>query len=337
MRDRIPVNPGRVLITPEDGSAAFYATMVRADNPTQEGTALNKATLLKDATAAKLGLGADAVPDDAFNVLSRFHSELGNEYVWEKYTSETVETYDIETSGVRQVNTDASNFYYSASFHITDGLFVLDNPSKISWVYPDDLSDLVGKYCISGGTNTSGDTMYLIDSSIHVSGTSIYCNAPTRYSNIHDEEVCELVGYVNSSDPNAYPIDDGFIYTALGQLGNKVQIATGSYTGTGTYGSSNPNSLTFDFAPKLLIFIDDSGHVMGNQSNSTYYDELLIGNPQTLGTDYVRSGFPSAYDDGTYSYSKRSADGKTLYWYINSKASYQYNTSGTVYRYVAIG
>lgn len=64
MQDRIPVNPGRVLITPEDGSAAFYATMVRSDNPTQEGTPLNKATLLKDATAAMYGLGGDAVPDD---------------------------------------------------------------------------------------------------------------------------------------------------------------------------------------------------------------------------------------------------------------------------------
>ena len=64
MKDRIPVNPGRVLINPEDGSAPFYATMTRADSPTQEGTPLNKDSLLKDTTAALFGLGADAVPDD---------------------------------------------------------------------------------------------------------------------------------------------------------------------------------------------------------------------------------------------------------------------------------
>lgn len=64
MKDRIPVNPGRVLITPENGAAAYYATMTRADNPTQEGTPLNKNSLLKDATAALFGLGTDAVPDD---------------------------------------------------------------------------------------------------------------------------------------------------------------------------------------------------------------------------------------------------------------------------------
>lgn len=70
MRDRVPMNPGRVLITPENGNAAYYATMTRADNPTQEGDPLNKNTLLKDSTAALFGLGADAVPDDVFVEIS---------------------------------------------------------------------------------------------------------------------------------------------------------------------------------------------------------------------------------------------------------------------------
>lgn len=66
MKDRVPENPGRVLITPEDGSSPFYATMTRADNPMQEGDPLNKATLLKDDTAAMFGLPSTAVPDDIF-------------------------------------------------------------------------------------------------------------------------------------------------------------------------------------------------------------------------------------------------------------------------------
>jgi hypothetical protein len=68
MKDRVPVNPGRVLIKPENG-AAYYATMTRADNATQEGTPLNKNSLLKDATAALFGLGADAVPDDVLSTI----------------------------------------------------------------------------------------------------------------------------------------------------------------------------------------------------------------------------------------------------------------------------
>ena len=65
MKDRVPLNPGRVLIDPENGGAPYYATMTRADNPIQEGTPLNKSTLLKDSTAALYDLGEDAVPDDA--------------------------------------------------------------------------------------------------------------------------------------------------------------------------------------------------------------------------------------------------------------------------------
>lgn len=78
MKNRVPANPGRVLITPEDGSAAFYATLMRADNPTEEGDPLSKETLLKDATAALYGLDATAVPDEVLERISRmFPANMG--------------------------------------------------------------------------------------------------------------------------------------------------------------------------------------------------------------------------------------------------------------------
>lgn len=43
-KDREPTYAHRMRITPEDGSAAFYATVERADEPTQEGTPLNAET-----------------------------------------------------------------------------------------------------------------------------------------------------------------------------------------------------------------------------------------------------------------------------------------------------
>lgn len=43
--DRVSTRPNRVKITPEDGSAAFYATMERADEPTVYGTPLNAENL----------------------------------------------------------------------------------------------------------------------------------------------------------------------------------------------------------------------------------------------------------------------------------------------------
>ena len=38
--DRVPQKPGRVKITPENGTA-YYATMERADEPVVAGTPLN--------------------------------------------------------------------------------------------------------------------------------------------------------------------------------------------------------------------------------------------------------------------------------------------------------
>lgn len=70
MKDRVSKYPGRVLITPEDGSPAFYATMTRADEPTQAGDPLNKSTLLSDNVAALMELGAEATPNDMFAALS---------------------------------------------------------------------------------------------------------------------------------------------------------------------------------------------------------------------------------------------------------------------------
>lgn len=68
MQDRVSLYPGRVKLKPVAGEADTF-DLVRADQPTQEGTPLNKATLLKDATAALLGLPKTAVPDDAFVAL----------------------------------------------------------------------------------------------------------------------------------------------------------------------------------------------------------------------------------------------------------------------------
>ena len=69
MKDRVPLYPGRVKLTPVSEQENTY-DMVRADEPTQEGDPLSKATFLKDATAALFGLGNDAVPDDVFSTLS---------------------------------------------------------------------------------------------------------------------------------------------------------------------------------------------------------------------------------------------------------------------------
>ena len=64
MKDRVPRYPGRVQLTPVPGQANTY-DLVRADDPVEPGTPLNKASLLQDNTATALGLSGDPTVNDA--------------------------------------------------------------------------------------------------------------------------------------------------------------------------------------------------------------------------------------------------------------------------------
>lgn len=72
MKDRIPTKPGRVQLVPVTGQTNLY-DMTMADEPTEVGTALNKANLLSDAAVAAVwpsSAPADPVPSDAFTQLA---------------------------------------------------------------------------------------------------------------------------------------------------------------------------------------------------------------------------------------------------------------------------
>lgn len=124
MQDRIPTpgQEGRALITPEDGSAPYYATIEMADNPTNPGTPLNKDSLLKDATAALFKLGADAVPDDVLSILSKAailvdcNLELPNGSPVPQVKIETGSYVGTGTSGSSNPNTLTASGHIKAAF-----------------------------------------------------------------------------------------------------------------------------------------------------------------------------------------------------------------------------
>lgn len=64
MQDRVPTYPGRVKLTPVPWQDGFY-DLERADDPVVDGTPINKATLLTDATAALLALTGNPTVNDA--------------------------------------------------------------------------------------------------------------------------------------------------------------------------------------------------------------------------------------------------------------------------------
>ena len=101
---------------------------------------------------------------------------------------------------------------------------------------------------------------------------------------------------------------------------NVVKVATGTYTGTGKDGSSNKNSLTFDFEPKLVI--------VGTVPSIDIVSPLVL----IRGQSTTRI---SSTDDGNNI--AVSWSGNTVSWFvINDSASYQFNTV-TTYYYIAIG
>lgn len=285
----------------------------------EEGTFRNKANDLSDAVAAMFGLGADAVQNDVFGVLSRFQSGLGNEYVWEK-TIYTARADSVDSSGqtLNAPNGSATaqhtvTFYNNATFE--NGNIVLsDSFASYNFTY-NNFTSVITTAVLSAAV---GKFFYGYDGSVWSVDSSTYAqqggnNTCYMRSVAKVVAIGTVVGYVNSPNSNAYPpaVSDGYTYTALGQLGAKVQITTGSYVGTGTYGSSNPNSLTFGFEPKLLIL--DGLHIYP-WTDSVY----MVG---TSG-DYIN-------------YITRN--GTTISWY-NEKAAYnQCNHSGQVYNYLAIG
>lgn len=65
-----------------------------------------------------------------------------------------------------------------------------------------------------------------------------------------------------------YPaIPAGTTIEYFGVLGDKTSIETGSYVGTGTSGSKNPNTLTFGFEPK---FVHIQSYSIGNGDSTGY-------------------------------------------------------------------
>lgn len=199
MQDRVSLYPGRVKLEPVAGQANTY-DLTRADQPTQEGTPLNKANLLSDLTAAKFG------------------------------NAETV---------------NAVLAILSKAAVLTDG---------------------------------------------------------------------EL------------KLPDGSIVPA-------IKLAFGTYTGSGTFGSDNQNSLTFEFIPRFVAILPVSEE-----------GRLGIYNGGEIITTFPTGAKSDKTGGNYYNYScPASLSGKTLKWWGRSIGNVvngpdaQLNKSGVVYRYFAIG
>ena len=138
------------------------------------------------------------------------------------------------------------------------------------------------------------------------------------------------------------------LQSSLG-LDQYAKIQTGSYTGTGTYGSSNPNSLTFDKPPAFLqIQAGSNVLLISSDSGIVYHDTWAfvglkgVGGAWDDGYDIITNGSDSqntgVYGNRIFHYTLSG----TVTWYMSTmqqgsaNARVQLNQSGTKYKYIAI-
>lgn len=367
MQDRIPLYPGRVKMTPVAGQANTF-DMVRADDPTQAGTPLNKATLLKDATAALFGLGTGAVPDDVLAELGKY-----KQYWWRRRNYSYKETLTDISANVDVVTSEARTIKIANSINIdADGNVSLSDPeslvfSNIKYMEESEVEEVTRNFAakapcyISNANSNPTDIFYL------PSGSTVgpnYYSSPAytiawgfesntggkillyASAEIKAQKVSSLYGanpwqYIQSSNRNAYPdsgTQDGYEYEYLGiPFDNAVtapKIETGSYVGTGTYGASNPNTLTFGFKPKFVWIYAYQipeypyWYNVGNHVGAFPFDAIP---ENTFGNRY-----PPYDDSGPNNNSHSKRTGNTLTWYNTNSANEQFNGAFT-YHYIAIG
>ena len=103
------------------------------------------------------------------------------------------------------------------------------------------------------------------------------------------------------------------------------RIATGSYTGTGASGSSNKNSLTFDFVPKFVIIA--GGSTFGILVNPLSIADVFIMNAYNNTSNSSIHGIALTWNEKTVSWYNDTTNGQTR----------QLNQSNITYTYYALG
>lgn len=206
---------------------------------------------------------------------------------------------------------------YSSAVTVSDNgeISFVDSTSSVinAYGYASNAQKFKGKFCktSSEGTDFAPNEVCFIpaNASIVQSGDKLVVD---RYQ--------PVTGYA--------AIPAGTTIEYLGKLGDKARVQVVSYVGTGTYGSSNPNSLTFDFVPKLVLVAlskDKSNNPNVRPEPNDGWRNMFL---------WIHGMAMTGMSQSTIYFTN---DGKKLSWYASNYAGSQCNESGSVYTAVAIG
>lgn len=238
---------------------------------------------------------------------------------------------------------NASNYYYSETIKVSDtGTLTQENVKSYtanatndSWV-SNIQSAIRGKFITVSGEKDNGGSegtnlVYIPDDAIvsyFENGVSL--GYPYNYGFLVNK-MQQVTGYP--------AIPAGTTIEYLGVLGEKSKIQVLSYVGTGTSGEANACSVTASFPIEVLfslgatgiIFSDPDAPGILNGDWGTNANGVMFGK-------YLTTTFAEhmGFNEGTgTSLGKKSADGKTFYWY--NKTFSVTNVSGRLYYFLALG
>ena len=185
---------------------------------------------------------------------------LGNEYLWEKTKRETAY---VETLGSYLALAYDSSSYTKCKYATGINIDQTTGAVALSGVFTPTKPPNTGNLSYWQGLMPfyiipeNSTTIYKATSVPSHDSSYMYFGMYAVGSKLG--EVTTNFGYVNNPDSSAYPVDDGYTYEKLGMLGDVLtggtKIETGEFQGTGVNPNSETNAmtLTFGFAPKLVI------------------------------------------------------------------------------------
>lgn len=296
----------------------------------------------------KLDLPTGSTVSDALIKLASLGSGQVLKTVWELFQNiDTTASYTWSATGTAHPNSLGTSKYSKTIYYSTsidkdslNGAVALHSPTSLSL----SVSMLRNEVPTKSGTfnafsNLAEDTYW----SEATSGAPVFMKSAgdtigysvTRSNNIDtyvfSADTTQVgypllsIGTISSEDSTAYP-DGGwqegiyYVKKTAEQSAHTAKMAMFRYTGTGTFGSASPVSVSFDFAPSVIF--------------------LFGGGTERLSDSMWASGLSTTPSEGrgpnADCYGYLDHDGQTFCWYADD-AQTQRNESGVTYYGIALG
>lgn len=292
--------------------------------------AYTKEEVLSESTKTLLELPESYTPNDLLNSLGL--------YRWKRRTYTEGYISELNAQDVNVIDkgeySDTVTVYFGSEYSLDSetGLFTLTGETgsvSVSYSTYENLSNVVGGYMSFSALETPSDTIYDCRTATYEQWTESwakkYYYVGLKGTYVMTSKYAYAVGaweLLTSLERSAYPdcgIVDGYQYLYCGVAFDKTdeapRLLVGSYEGTGVYGTSNPNTLTFESRPLVVLVLGTSVAVFDGMADSRAYNV------------FTASGL--AQGVATWS-------GAALSFYSETSAEQQLNTASELYNYIAI-